>query len=37
MTKILITTPYPPPNQNCFGYWIHDDIMHFAMKEAGEM
>ncbi|HHT9147335.1 MAG TPA: DUF3368 domain-containing protein [Candidatus Wunengus sp. YC61] len=19
------------------GYWIHDDIMHFAMKEAGEM
>lgn len=19
------------------GYWIHDDIMHFAMKEAGEL
>lgn len=19
------------------GYWIHDDIVHFAMKEAGEM
>lgn len=35
--KNSITTLSPPLNQNCFGYRIHDDRMHFAMKEAGEM